>query len=218
MLDNINEERKSISYMSRISAQILKTLDQWSSALFIAAGCSMLFQVFLIGLRRYNIGSFSELWIAPPAIAALVAGIIGLVGLYPRIAGRAQRLARAGAGSAIAAGVILCVAAAWLVGSGLTGGIPQPPPGWFLAVIAAFMIAFILAFILAAAACLRAARSLRAIGYLLLVPVVSWGAILVVGVLTNMNDALKLDLYTNGIVSIAFFAIGYVLRTRSARS
>jgi hypothetical protein len=202
--------------MKEVSAS-WRSLGQWSPALFFAAGGLMLIQVLLIGLRKYNVASFSELLIAPPAIAALVAGIIGLIGLHPRIAGRAPRLACAGAGSALAAGMILCVLAAWLIGSGLMGGIPQPPPGWFLAAIATFMLAFIMAFILSSAASLRDDGSIRTVGYLLLVPVISWGMILVVGIVTSMSEALLLDFYTNGLISLAFLAIGYILKPQRER-
>jgi hypothetical protein len=202
--------------MKEVSAS-WRSLGKWSPALFFAAGGLLGVQVLMIGFLRYNIASFSDLWIAPPAIAALVAGIIGLIGLYPRTAGQAPRLACAGAASAIAAGIILCVAATWLIGSALLGGITQPPPAGFLALIAAFMLAFILAFILSSAASLRADGSLRTVGYLLLVPVISWGMILVVGIVTSMSEALLLDFYTNGLISLAFLAIGHILKPRRER-
>jgi hypothetical protein len=146
----------------------------------------------------------------------LIASLAAQIGLYPRIAGRALRLARAGSGAAMAAGTILCIAAVWIIGSALQGGIPQPPPGWFLALIAVFMLAFILAFVLTAAASLRAGGSSRAIGYLLLVPVISWAIILIAGIMSSMNEALLLDFYTNGVIGVAFVAIGNILPTRVA--
>jgi hypothetical protein len=194
----------------------VRLLARWCPALFIAAGCCMLLQVFLIGLRRYNIGAFSESWIALPAIAALIASLAGQIGLYPRIAGQALRLARAGTAAAMAACMILCIAAVWLIGRALQDGIPQPPPGWFLVLIAAFMLAFILAFVLSAAASLWVGGSLRVIGCLLLVPVISWAIILVAGFMSSMNEALLLDFYTNGVIGVAFLAIGNILPTRIA--
>jgi hypothetical protein len=97
----------------------------------------LLVQVVLIGLRKYQIGTFSEAWIAPPAITALVASLVGLVGLYPHLSRRSPRLARAGRWTTMLAGGVLGLAAMWILGSALRGGLPQPPPPWFLALIAA---------------------------------------------------------------------------------
>lgn len=192
-----------------------RAAGRWSPALFFAAGGLLLVQVLLIGLRKYHIGSFSELWIAPPAIAALVAGLGGLIGLHSRLALHAPRLAGAGSGIALLAAGMLGVASAWIVGRAVLGGIPQPLPAWFLAMIAGFMIAFMLSFAVSGLAGLCGAGALRTIGCLLLAPVVSWSAILIVGFSTNFGDALKLDFYTNGIISLAFLAIGRVLGRRS---
>lgn len=186
---------------------------QWSPVLFFAAGGLLLVQVFMIGLLRYNIASFSDLWIAPPAIAALAASLAGLITLYPQIWGHAPRTARAGTGFAITAGTLLCLAVLWIMGGTLLGGAPEPPMG----VIAAFMIAFVLSLILTAAASLQSGGSMRRVGYLLLVPVISWGMILVVGAMTSMSEALLLDFYTNGLISIAFLAIGHILKPQRER-
>jgi hypothetical protein len=178
---------------------------------FIAAGSLMLCQVLVVGLRRHDF-AVSELWAALPGVAAIIASIVGLIALYPRFTGRSRRLALAGVGAALGAGVILCAAATWLAGSAvLGGGVPQPLPGGLLAAIAGFMIAYVLGFVLNAAAGLRS-EGMRHVGWLLLVPVASWSVILGVAVTSNMGDALKLDLYTNAVIALAFIAIGVLLK------
>ena len=181
-------------------------------AAFLAAGALMLVQVFFIGLRRYGFETVSELWAAPPAIASIVASIVGLVALYPALATQSPRLSRAGVGAALVAGGVLCAAAAWLVGSAaFGGGVPQPLPPGLLGAIAVFMIAYVLGFGLNAAAGLRSA-TLRPIGCLLSVPVLSWAVILAVAMASNLSDALKLDFYTNVAIAFAFIAIGIRLK------
>lgn len=191
---------------------------QYGSAAFIAAGSLMLMQVLAVGLRRFGFASLSELWAALPAIAAIIASIVGLIALYPRFNGRARRLALAGVGAAVVAGVTLCAAAAWLAGSVMLngGGVPQPLPAGLLGAIAGFLIAYVLGFVLYAAAGLRS-EGMQRIGWLLLVPVASWSVILGAAVTTNLNDALKLDLYTNAVIAVAFIAIGGHLKDGRTR-
>jgi hypothetical protein len=185
---------------------------RFGRAAFIAAGSLMLCQVLVVGLRRHGMASLSELWAALPAIAAIIASIVGLVALYPRFNGRSRRLALAGVGAVLGAGAILCAAATWLASIAvLQGGVPQPLPGGLLAAIAGFMIAYVLGFVLNAAAGLRS-EGMQRVGWLLLVPVASWSVILGVAVTSNLNDALKLDLYTNAVIAFAFIALGVLLK------
>lgn len=185
---------------------------RFGRAAFLGAGFLMLMQVLVVGLRRNGFDSLSELWAALPGIAAIIASIVGLVALYPRFGGRCRRLALAGVGAALGAGAILCVAALWLAGAAAQGGgVPQPLPGGLLAAIAGFMIVYVLGFVLNAVAGLRSG-GMRRIGGLLLVPVAAWSVILGVAVTSNLNDALKLDLYTNTVIALAFIAIGVLLK------
>ena len=198
------------------STRTWRLLGKSSPTLFVASGMLLLVQVILIGLRRYEISSFSDSWIALSSIPAVIAGLIALIGLCPQFSHEAPTLARFAAAAAASAGMLLCAAAAWLIGISLRGGPPQPLPAWFLGVIAAFMIAFMLGFILSAAASFTTGR--RFSGWLLLVPVFAWGSILVAGVMTNMNGALRLDFYTNGAIACAFIALGLGSARKAAAS
>lgn len=173
----------------------------------------MLIQVILFWLVRHDIGSFSHHWAAPLGIGALAAGLMGLIGLYPQMMGRAPRLARAAVGFALLAGTILCAATLWLIVATSQGGVPEPPPGGFFAAIGAFMVALVLAFVFAAVASLRHS-ALRVVGYLLLVPVIAWGMLLAASAVTSLSGSLSLDIYTNSVISIAFLVIGYLLKKR----
>ena len=60
-----------------------------------------------------------------------------------------------------------------------------------------------LAFIFNAAAFLINSSS-QNIGYLLMVPVASWGLMVIVGIINGLESGLSLDQYTNGPIAVAF--------------
>lgn len=185
---------------------------QWDSILFFVAGSFMLLNVIVLWIRYYSIFELSILWAAIPGIAALTASIAGLFKLYPRISSDAPRLARSGAGFALIAGVVLCVVAIWIFCRAiLIGGISESTPGGILALIGVFIVSLVIAFICYAIAFLLYGSS-RGIGYFLLVPVASWGLMLVVGVIEGLRVSLTLDLYTNGFIAVAFIFVGLLLK------
>lgn len=172
----------------------------------------MLINVVVLWIRYYSIFELSILWAAIPGIAALTASIAGLYKLYPRILCDAPRLARSGAGFSLIAGAVLCIVSIWIFGPAIfTGEIPKSTPSGALALIGVFIASLAIAFICSAIAFLLYAPY-RGIGYLLLVPVASWGLILVVGVIEGLQVALTLDLYTNGFITAAFMFVGLLLK------
>jgi len=184
---------------------------QWDSILFFAAGIFMLINVSALWIRYLLTLQLSILWAAIPGIAALTASIMGLFKLYPRICSDAPWLARSGAGFALAACAALSMTVIWLFSMViLTGEIPQPIPGGVLVLIGVFMLSMLIAFICYAIAFIVYGSS-QGIGYLLLIPVASWGLILVVGSIKGLVVGLTLDLYTNGFIALAFIFIGLLL-------
>jgi len=55
------------------------------------------------------------------------------------------------------------------------------------------------------------------IGYLLLVPVASWGLMLVVGSIKGLGVGITLDLYTNWFIALTFVFIGLLLKKGRAK-
>ena len=185
---------------------------QWDSILFFAAGSFMLVNVIVLWIRYSSSAQLSILWAAIPGIAALTASIIGLFKLYPRISSEARLLARSGAGFALLGGAALCTAAIWIFGTAIfSGEVPEPAPSGLLALIGIFIISMVLAYICYAIAFLIYSSS-KSIGYLLMVPVASWGLMLVVGMVEGLEAGLTLDLYTNGVIAAAFIALGVMLK------
>jgi len=190
---------------------------QWDSILFYAAGILMLINVSVLWTRYLSTLQLSILWAAIPGIAALTASILGLFKLYPRICSDAPWLARSGAGFALAACAALSMAVIWLFGVViLMGEVPQPIPGGVLALIGVFILSMVIAFICYAIAFLIHGSS-QAIGYLLLVPVASWGLMLVVGSIKGLGVGITLDLYTNWFIALAFVFIGLLLKKGRAK-
>jgi hypothetical protein len=187
---------------------------QWDSILFFVAGSFMSVNVVSLWVMNYSNIQISLLWAAIPGIAALTASIIGFFKLYPRISSEAPRLARSGAGFALIAGAALCVAAIWIFSIAIfVGEISEHIPGGVLALTGVLIVSMVIAFICYAIAFLKNDFS-QAIGYLLIVPIASWGLILVVGMIEGLETGLRLDQYTNGFIAAAFIFIGLLLKKK----
>jgi len=153
---------------------------QWDSILFFAAGSFMLVNVVSLWVMNLSNIQMSLLWAAIPGILALTASIIGLFTLYPRISTEAPWLARGGAGFAFTAGVALSITAIWIFSIAIfVGEISEHLPGGILALAGVFIVSMAIAFICYATAFLIYGSS-QGIGYLLIVPIASWGLKLVV--------------------------------------
>lgn len=184
---------------------------QWDSLLFFIAGSFLLANVSFLWIRFYSDLQLSIVWAAIPGIIGFATSIIGLFKLYPRLSSRTPWLARSGAGFALIAATALCIAAAWILFISIfAGGISGSPPNGIMALIGIFIIAMVMAFICNAVAFLMNS-SLRSIGYLLMVPVASWSVMLIVGIIKGFEVGLSLDLYTNGIIALAFLFVGFLL-------
>lgn len=186
---------------------------RWDSVLFLSAGLLMLVNVALLWVRYYSTFQLSILWTAVPGILGLTASIIGLLTLRLRLSSNMTPwLARAGAGFALLAAVALCIAAIWIFSMVLfLGGLSEPTPDAVQTLIGIFVGSMVMAFALNAAAFLVNGSS-QTIGYLLMVPVASWGFMLFVGITSGLQSGLSLDLYANGLIAAAFWGIGFRLK------
>lgn len=185
---------------------------QWDAILFFTAGIFMVANVTFLWARFYSEFQLSIVWAAIPGIIGFTASVFGLLKLYPRISSERPWLARSGAGFALAAGMALFIAALWILGTSIfAGGISGSPPSAVMALIGIFIVSMVLAFICNAVAFLMV-NSLRNIGYLLMVPVASWALMLIVGIIKGLEAGISLDLYTNGVIAVAFLSIAFLLR------
>jgi len=189
-----------------------RKLNRWDSRFFIVAGSCMLINTLLLWIRYYSNYQLSILWPAIPAITGLASSVFGLLKLYPRVYLHAPLVAKSGTGFALLALASLSLVALWIFvvsvfGEGMSGQQNQ----WVILLIAIFMIAMILAFLCNAIAFLRIS-SQQKVGYLLTVPLAMWFIMLLVGAMKGMERGLSLDYYTNAVIGVAFFALGFALR------
>lgn len=197
--------------MERLTTNI-NSINRWDSRFFIIAGSLMLINTILLWLRHYSNYQLSILWPAIPAITGLASSVFGLLKLYPRASINAPRIAKCAASFALLALTSLSLVALWIFvvsvfGEGMSGQQNQ----WLIMLIAVFMVAMILAFLSNAVAFLRFSGQQK-VGYLLTVPLAMWLLMLVVGAIKGMDRGLSLDFYTNAVIAVAFFALGFILK------
>lgn len=184
----------------------------WDATMFLIAGLFLLLNTVLLWVRYFSDFQLSIMWPAIPAITAFTFSLVGLLKLYPRVSLQAQSSARGGLLFAMLASLCLCLAAIWIFAVALFGeGLPDPTPPALSALIALFMISMVFAFLSYGIAFLKQGAQKKA-GVLLLVPVSMWALMLLVASFKGMETALSLDYYTNGVIALAFMAIGIFLK------
>lgn len=188
-----------------------ESVEKWSVTAFLVAG-----GLFLLNTVYEGIGRFTALWEvgflgAVFYLSALVGMLIGLLGLYPRLADRTPKLARASAAVAAVAAVSTIALLLW---ASITQLLNQAfPPGILLFATVALIVLGVLLF---CAATLRTGVPSRTVGALLLVFVVAWfgGLGAAIGVYGG-NSPDWLAVFLNGASFVVLLAIGYHLRTES---
>jgi hypothetical protein len=156
------------------STRRLEPLARWSPALFLAAGGLVVGHAAVNGVEAFTTNT------PPPDVfgpAGYLLAIVGLLGLYPALAERTPRLARAAA--AVAAGPLVGWIVVTTVTLGAFAGVVPPVseslPGWFLAVHLATLL---LAYVLFGVAGVRSGGHCRSVGVLLLAAPALWVAML----------------------------------------
>ncbi|MEC4090270.1 hypothetical protein [Pseudoalteromonas rubra] len=188
------------------------TPTSWDARFFLIAGGFMLINTLCLWARHFSGYQLSILWPAIPAIIGLASSVLGLYKLHPRIVSQAPKLAKWGAGFALAALLALSIGACWVIASAVLGDTARG--AGMQALIGLFMVAMVGAFICNALVCLRDSAS-RTLGTALSVPVVCWSLMLLVGVISGPEVGLSLDFYTNGLLALAFVWASRVSRSDS---
>lgn len=186
-------------------------LQKWSATAFLVGGGLLVLDAAIVVA---NIVTGAEHWLLLGQAfvgAGWTAALIGLLGLYPRLAARSRWLSRAGAVFAVIGAVTFAImAVAVLV---YYAGIPD---GEYDAISLFFLpgvlIGSVLGFVSFSVASLRTGVHSRTIGFLLLVP-----PILVVANILRFVAGMESASITLGIVlgdALAMLALGYILRPR----
>lgn len=195
------------------SGDVLEPLDRKSATLFLAAGGLLVVFAANTGARVFADGGVSAVH-AILGPGGFFLGVLGLLGRYPALAGRAPSLARA-------AGVVAAIPAiGWfliaLFGAGNSAGVL---PGVSVVFPAAFPILVflttVLAYVLFGVASLGVGAHSRAVSLALLVPAVPFLALIVgVAVLGPVEWA---EFVIDSGHALAHLGVGLALRSRSGR-
>lgn len=188
-------------------------LEQQNATAFLIAGA------LLAGVAVYKgIGAFTSTSV-PMEVAiivgglALIAPVVGLLGLYPRLREVAPRLSVIGIVSAVVAAGIVFAVLVWFFGTTLQLGrfpVWTEAPVWTAAALAVVFLTLSLGFLLFGVASLWTTALSRPVSLLLVVPAVMW-----LGLLANVfvRAIANFDFFVYVVISAAVLAIGYRLRT-----
>lgn len=190
----------------------LRFLERWSATAFLFAGALLIGFVVRNGIVAFGDG-FSETTAAALYVAfvvpAEVAAYVGLLGLYPRLAEHASRLAGAGAVCVGIAGVAIIGFGGGVGSALLAAGSPDPPAFaqllWLVTIAAT-----ILGFILFGVASMRACVPSQRVGVLLLVPPATY-LLMIAGVIGGFTPDWS-AFVLSGIQASAHLVIGVALR------
>lgn len=199
--------------MSAIGTRLWRTLEGWTATAFFVAGGLLLASPAHVGLELFTDVSLPTWLVTLFVMPGLTTALFGLLGLYPRLADRAPRLALAGGVTAGITGTILALLFGWILGGTLVSAVPGivigTPPGVLFTTVALTMT---LGFLLFGFATLRSPDLAPSFGLLLLLFAVPWLVVLVATAVfgSAFPDWLTLAIY--GPIPFIMLATGYTLR------
>ena len=194
-----------MSYDSTVWA----TLERWSPIAFLVAG-----GLFILPTAIYGFGAATGTGnvVSPAVIFVLMLVVfVGLLGLYPRLAGEGSTLALGGVGllSATAA-VIISTLAIVALPTGLTLGKPH-----ILAIVTTVVVGSTLTLGTFGVASLRSGIHSRSVGSSLLVMAAGDFSILVAMQVYGDPTPAWVGFVVGGLFVVFLASIGYVLRTET---
>lgn len=188
---------------------LLGWLEKRSATAFLIAGSLFVADAALIGLVMVSAGEQLMLLGQAFIAAGWTAGFVGLLGLFPGIAGRSRRLARAGAafvGIGVVVFVVMGIVSIAYFADVLNGDLSTLAPIFLPGVI----IGSVLGFLTFGAATLRTDAFSRSVGVLF----VALGLVPVVNILSTAAGIESLTKTLAIVVGLALvnLALGYLLR------
>lgn len=197
--------------MVGVNEKQFESLERRSATLFLVAGLLLAVFAALLGVEAFTNTSAPEDVFGPPGF--LVA-MVGLLGLYSRLADRGSRLARASAVVAAVAAVgwsVITVAAV----AEVAGILPAPEDVGVLgiAIIMVAGITMVLAYVSFGVASLRSDAHSRTLGLLLLTPPTIFG-VMAAGGAIGYTPAWSAFVLGSG-QALAHLAIGFTLRSHT---
>lgn len=188
-------------------------LEKRSATAFLLAGAVLLAYTALLGIRLFTDLSPPEgLSGLLPSVGLLIA-LVGLLGFYPRLAGRVPQMARAGAVTVATAATAIAVLLAWQFGADALAAIPPPSSALFMPTV----LLSALGFVLFGGAALWTDDPSRTVGALLLAIVgVNVAYLVAIAAVGGGTHPDWLDFAVTVVHPAVLLAVGYLLRAGSA--
>jgi len=185
-----------------------QSLERWSPRAFLVAGALLTVFAALVALEVFGGVNAPQALVAIPA---LVAGIVGLFGLYPPLADEDSRFALGGVVALSIAVVGLVALLLWVASLTAMYGIDSVKPP--APVILSTILLTILGYALIGIASVRQAVPSRTVGLLVLVPPGTLVLMESTNILYGGNPPEWTAFVFSGMQAVAHLSIGYLLWT-----
>lgn len=200
--------------MPGTTTAVWKRLESWSSTAFLLAGTLLVGFVIISGAAAFTDavreqGAAVGAAVVGTGLFGLVAAVLGLLGLYPRVRPPAPWLSRGG----LVALVLGVVGILVLIGTLVVVGPPEQPgdvPAFIPPIFISSGVLIMLGYLLTAAASIKTSTPSRRIGLLLAVPGIMLLWHYVALALFGSQTLFEMVDYT--IIAAALLAVGYHLR------
>lgn len=195
---------------------VLRVLESWSSTAFLLAGVLLFGFVIISGVSAFTDvieqGPVAGAVVLGTGLFGLIAAVVGLLGLYPRLRQTAPRLSRGGLGALLLGltGIVFFIGTLAVVGP------PEQPgdvPAFIPPIFISSGVSIMLGYLLTAAASIRTRTPSRRIGILLVVPGVMllWHYV----ALAAFGSQTIFEMFDYTVISTALLTVGYLLRTET---
>jgi len=137
--------------MSELGTARWESLEQWSSELFLIAAGLLLVHAAIHVIIAFTSMTYPFHHEVPFGFVGMMLGLVALLGLYPQLATRNPKLARAGAGLAVLGTV------GWFVigVSSLSEDLGMTPPEWLVAFVPLLILGVVFGYLAFSVAGLR---------------------------------------------------------------
>ena len=197
---------------------VWRILESSSSTVFLLAGVLLFGFVIISGAAAFTDvvreqGAVVGAALMGTGLFGLIAAVIGLLGLYPRLRPTAPQLSRGGLGALLLGltGILFFIGTLAVVGP------PEQPgdvPAFIPPIFISSGVLIMLGYLLTAAASIRTSTPSRRIGLLLAVPgiMLLWHYV----ALALFGSQTIFEVFDFTIISAALLTVGYLLRTEAS--
>lgn len=201
--------------MAAYTNPVWKVLESWNTSAFLVAGVLALGYALLKGLKAYAGLTVITVYDVGAGGFVLLAPVVALLGLYPRLRTGAPRISIGAVVTATVAGLgTVAIMVQLVVRTLTTEGYPEIPgdgPAWPVVVLLVVFVTLALSFLFTAIATSRTEAASRSVAWLLAVPFLAWIGLIVANVIFPSGDYL--GLYAYAPVGASLLIIGHRLRT-----